>query len=148
MVKHFHNISLFRFFFFSLLIFSAMVLLSSCATRAKFGASTIVPAAEGEVKVKKDDNNNYKVEVSVVNLAEPNRLAQPQNVYVVWAENENAGAQNLGQLKTSTGFFTGKLKASLETVLPFKPRRVFITGENAATVQYPGSFVVLNTSSF
>jgi len=106
-----------------------------------------VPAAEGQVKVKKDDNNNYSVKVSVENLAEANRLPQPKSVYVVWADTPN-GVQNLGQLNVDKGFLSGKLKANLETVTPYKPSRVFVTAEDAATVSYPGSYVVLNTNSF
>src|SRR5690349_23061742 len=92
-----------------------VLLLSACATRAKFTSSTVVPGAEGQVKVKKDDNNNYKINIDVENLAEPSRLPQPRNVYVVWADTPN-GIQNLGQLKVDKGFISGKLKAALETV--------------------------------
>ncbi|MBB1286538.1 hypothetical protein HRH25_19305 [Flavisolibacter sp. BT320] len=120
----------------------------SCATREKFATSTVVPAAVGEVKVKKDDNQNYLIEVSVENLAEPNRLPQPKNVYVVWAQTGGGNPQNLGQLRSSSGLFSSKLKAELKAVTPFKPSRVFITAEDAATIQYPGSYVVLNTNTF
>lgn len=125
-----------------------LVALSSCARKVGFDNSPVVPAAEGKVKVKKDGNKNYAVDVKVSNLAEPGRLAQPKDVYVVWMETERNGIQNLGQLKTSSGLFSDNLKASLETVTPYKPIRIFITGENAANIQYPSSFVVLNTRSF
>jgi len=124
------------------------IAISSCARRASFNASTIVPAAEGKVKVKKDKNNNYAVDVDVRNLADPKRLAQPRNVYVVWMETERNGIQNLGQLNTSSGLFSSNLKASLGTVTPYKPTRVFITGENTANIQYPSSYVVLDSPSF
>lgn len=97
--------------------------------------------------MKKDDNKNYRLSIDVENLAEPNRLPQPKNVYVVWADTPN-GVQNLGQLKVDKGFLSGKLKGSLETVTPYKPSRIFITGEDAASVSYPGNYTVLNTSSF
>ena len=122
-------------------------LLSGCATRAKFVSSPVVPAAQGQVKVKKDNNNNYRLSIDVENLAEPKQLPQPRNVYVVWADTPN-GVQNLGQLKVDKGFLSGKLKASLETLTPYKPSRVFITAEDVATVSYPGSYTVLNTNSF
>ncbi|HET7897742.1 MAG TPA: hypothetical protein VFL47_08730, partial [Flavisolibacter sp.] len=118
-----------------------------CATRAKFQNSTVVPGATGEVKVNKDDNNNYKIAINVENLAEPERLPQPRNVYVAWADTPS-GVQNLGQLKVDKGFLSGKLKGSMETSIPYKPVRVFITGESASTVTYPGGYVVLNTTSF
>lgn len=138
---------MFRFFATFLTLFVTMVTLISCATRANFQPSSVVPAAEGNVKLKKDGNNNYRLSVEVENLAEPNRLPQPQNVYVVWAETPQ-GAQNLGQLKTSSGLFSSKLKASLETVTPFKPNRIFITAETSPTVTMPGYYTVLNTTTF
>lgn len=120
----------------------------SCARKISFATSTVVPAAEGTVKVKKDNNNNYAVEVDVRNLAEPARLPQPKNVYVVWLQTENNGTQNLGRLNTSSGLFSSTLKASLKTVTPYKPVRIFVTGESSADVTYPGNYVVLNTRSF
>jgi len=120
----------------------------ACSKKVHFATSTVVPAAEGTVKVKKDKNNNYGVDIEIRNLAEPKRLPQPQNVYVVWIETENNGVQNLGRLNTSSGLLSNTLKASLTTVTPYKPTRIFITAEDEATVQYPGNYVVLNTSSF
>ena len=139
--------SLFRSTLSGMFIITAIVI-SSCAHKVSFNASTVVPAAEGKVKVKKDNNNNYAVDVEVSNLAEPERLAEPKNVYVVWMETESNGMQNLGQLNTSSGLFSSNLKASLETVTPYKPIRIFITGEDAANIQYPSSYVVLDTTSF
>ena len=131
-----------------MLVFAVVFTMASCATREKFATSTVVPAATGEVKVKKDDNNNYRIEVSVENLAEPNRLPQPKNAYVVWAQTGGGNPQNLGQLRSSSGLFGSKLKAELKTVTVFKPSRVFITAEDAATIQYPSSYVILNTNTF
>lgn len=131
-----------------LVVLLAPLFIVSCARKVHFSTSTLVPAAEGDVKVKKDKNNNYALDIEVRNLAEPKRLQVPKNVYVVWAETKKRGVQNLGQLITSTGLFSSQLKASLKTVTPYKPTRVFITAEEAASIQYPGSFVVLNTNSF
>lgn len=130
------------------LLVIVIVLPASCSRKVGFATSTVVPAADGKVKVKKDNNNNYAVDVTVKHLAEPNRLPQPKDVYVVWIETERNGVQNLGQLATSSGFLSSTLKAELKAVTPYKPSRVFITGEDAATVNYPGSYVVLNTSDF
>jgi hypothetical protein len=133
----------------SLIVFTmALFTLLSCATTVNFATSTVLPAAEGKVKVKRDNNKNYAVSIEVENLAEPNRLPQPHNAYVVWAETESNGTQILGQLKPSSGLFSSKLKASLETVTPYKPRRIFVTAEHTPTVQTPNYYVVLNTRSF
>ncbi|HZH36077.1 MAG TPA: hypothetical protein VEX65_02315 [Flavisolibacter sp.] len=133
---------------FLLVALSAIFLLSSCATRVNFATSTVVPAAEGKVKVKKDKNNNYAISIDVENLAEPGRLPMPQNYYIAWAEMDNNTIQNLGQLRTGAGLLSSKLKASMQTVSPTKPRRIFITGESAVAATYPGTYVVLNTTSF
>lgn len=131
-----------------LFILLAAFFVSSCATREKFATSTVVPAAVGEVKVKKDDNNNYKVEISVENLAEPSRLPVAKSVYVVWAQTGGGSPQNLGQLRSSSGLFSSKLKAELKTVTAYKPSRIFITAEDIPTAQYPSTYVILNTNSF
>jgi hypothetical protein len=128
--------------------FVACVLLASCARKIQFTNSNVVPAAQGTVKLKRDNNNNYAVHIDVKNLAAPDRLQPPKSVYVVWFETAGRSAQNLGQLKTSSGLFSDALKASLNAVSPFKPTRIFITAEDRADIEYPGSFVVLNTTSF
>ena len=124
-----------------------VLVLSACATRAKFTESTVVPGAEGTVKVKKDNNGNYAIDIEISNIAPANKLAQPKDVYVVWAETGN-GLKNLGRLDVDKGFISGKLKASMETSIPYKPTRIFITGEESGSISYPSSFVVLNTNSF
>lgn len=124
------------------------VLLASCARKISFDTSTVVPAAQGTVKLKTDNNNNHSIKIDVRHLAEPGRLQPAKAVYVAWIETAGKGAQNIGQLKTSSGLISNTLKASLEAVSPFKPTRLFITAEDQANIEYPSSFVVLNTTSF
>lgn len=128
-----------------ILVFAAFIL-QSCASKYAFSTSSVVPAAEGDVKVKKDGNNNYKVQVDVKRLAEPERLTPAKQVYVVWMETESNGTKNIGQLKTSSGMFSSTLKSSLETVSSFKPVSFMITAEDEGNIQYPRGQVVLRTS--
>lgn len=124
-------------------------IMQSCGTsKYNFSTSSVVPAAEGSVKVKKDGNNNYKIELDVVRLAEANRLNPPRQMYIVWMATENNGRKNIGQLKTSSGFLSNTLKSSLNTVTAFKPTGFFITAEDDANIQYPGGQTVLETSNF
>jgi hypothetical protein len=129
----------------TLLVICSLLMFSACAKRLHFATSTVVPAAEGKVKYKKDDNNNYAIDVKIKNLTDPNRLTPPKNTYVLWMEPTQGNVQNLGQIVSSTGIFSSGLKASLEAVTPFKPRSFFITAEDNAAVTYPGPQVVLRT---
>ena len=131
------------------IILVAVFVLQSCATTAKYNFSTsrVVPAAEGTVKVKKDKNNNYNIELHVNRLAEPNRLSPAKELYIVWMETEENGKVNIGQLKTSSGMLSGSLKSSLKTVATFKPTGFFITAEDNANIQYPVGQTVLSTGS-
>jgi hypothetical protein len=127
------------------LLFISFLLLQSCATRHTFSTSSVVPAAEGSVKVKKDNNNNFKIDLDVRHLADPKRLSPSREMYVVWLETERDGAKNIGQLNTSSGLLSNTLKSSLNTVSSFKPTGFFITAEDNATTQYPSDFIILRT---
>jgi hypothetical protein len=132
----------------SFMLFSFFILLfESCARKISFMTSPVVPAAEGTVKLKKDNNNNYNVSLEVMRLAEPERLQPPKDNYVVWMNTEQNGTQNIGKLETSSGLLSKTLRSSLETVTPFKPSDFFITAEDDAAVQYPSGQVVLRTKS-
>jgi hypothetical protein len=134
--KYFRNLSMGMFLMFAI---------SSCSTKMNFATSTVVPAAEGGVKVEKDDNGNYALHLNVKRLAEPKRLQPAKSMYVVWMDTDKDGVKNLGQLKSVTGFFTDAQTASLNTVSPFKPKHVFITAEDDANATSPSSQVVLTT---
>lgn len=135
---------------FSLLaLIIAAALFQSCGTtKISFSTSPVVPAAEGSVKVKKDKNKNYAIELNVMRLAEPQRLTPPENVYVVWMETNGKGTKNIGQIGTSASFLSSTLKSSLKTTTTFSPTGFFITAEDKADRQYPGPMVVLRTNAF
>ena len=121
---------------------------TSCGKNIAFQNSSIVPAAEGKVSVKKDSNKNYSIAIKISNLAEVTRLQPSKNVYVVWMETEESLVKNIGQIKSDTGFMSSKLKASFETVTSFEPSKIFITAEDNADVQYPGMQLILTTNRF
>lgn len=125
-----------------LLIFSGM---TACSRKLSFRESAIVPAAQGNVKFKKDKNENYAIDLSVRHLSPPERLVESRDTYVVWAKTERNGLKNLGQLKSSRGLFRKELKSELETVTTFEPRGFFITAERAADIGYPEGQVILTT---
>lgn len=127
-------------------IFFAAFSLTSCAKKMTFGTSSVVPAAEGSVKIKSDKNNNTSIDLSVERLADPERLSPARKTYVVWMETASNGTNNIGSLNTSSGLLSGKMKSSLKTVTPYKPTGFFITAEDDANVQYANGQVVLRTN--
>jgi hypothetical protein len=131
------------------IISGIMVMGISCSTqRVAFENSTVVPTAEGAVKVKKDGNNNYSIDIHIKHLANLGKLVPSKTLYVVWAETKENGSKNLGRLNTSSGLFSSTLKSSLTTVSAVKPTMIFITAENDAAIEYPGSQVVMTTRNF
>jgi hypothetical protein len=120
-----------------IVLFAIMMLPSCGTTNFDFSKSTVVPAAEGSVKVKKDKNNNYNIDLHVKRLADPKRLSPEKKMYVVWLKTEDKGSINIGQLKSS----------SLKTVTTFKPTDFFITAEDNADIRYPEGQTVLNTGN-
>jgi ABC-type Fe3+-citrate transport system substrate-binding protein len=115
---------------------------TSCAHKTAFKTSSVIPAARGEVKVKKDNNNNYKIEMELSYLAEPERLQPPKKTYVVWLVGEDRNAPiNIGRIESNK-----KLKVKFETVSSIKPKRIFISAEDDYATQFPSYTIVLETN--
>lgn len=133
-----------------ILSFVTLVLLvsSSCANKIKFLTSPVVPAVRGNANVKMDGNKNHTIEISLSNLAEPDRLNPPKKMYMVWMETDQGITKNIGQIMTENGTFSKSLKSNFKTVTSFTPVKIFITAENDANVQTPNWEVILTTSRF
>jgi hypothetical protein len=125
-----------------------MICFASCAKKAMFQTSTVVPAARGYVKVSKDNNKNYVIKVELTDLAEVNRLQPPKKTYVVWLVTDEDVTRNIGQIKSSSSMLSSKLKASFETVSSNKPTKIFITAEDDGNAQSYGNQIVLTTNKF
>ena len=65
-------------FFSACILLLIAFMLPSCARKMSFQTSTVVPAAEGSVKVKKNRNKNYDINLSLIRLAAPSRLDPPK----------------------------------------------------------------------
>jgi hypothetical protein len=48
-----------------------IVAFGACAKKYYFTTSSVTPAAEGKVKLRKDNNGNYIIDVSITHLARP-----------------------------------------------------------------------------
>lgn len=117
-----------------------LFLVSCGASKMVFENSSVVPAATGDVKVKKDKNENYAIDLSVKNLAPPQKLTPSREMYLVWMEDGKNPVRKLGRMDPSSS-----LKASLTALSTTTPEKVFITAENNAEVTYPTGDVVLTT---
>ena len=132
----------------ALLIIGLLLLFASCVTKTSFLASSVAPAAQGFAKVGKGNDQNYIIQIHISDLAEVERLQNPNRSYVVWMETNKGINKNLGELKSSSSFLSKQLKASLKTASPYKPIKIFITTENRLYVQNPGKKVILSTEIF
>jgi hypothetical protein len=131
-----------------ILILTMTLAFTSCSKTIRFQNSTVVPGADATISLSKDDNKNNRIQMTVTNLADPARLSPPKKTYVVWMETKNDGIKNIGQLISETSYFSSARKATLNTSTPFQPVRFFVTAEDNADIQYPGSQLILTTSEF
>jgi ABC-type Fe3+-hydroxamate transport system substrate-binding protein len=117
--------------------------------KVEFMTSSVVPAAKGYVKVKHEkDNKNYSIKVEIAALADVDRLQTSSVSYVVWMETDQGSTENLGQLNSSSGFLSKRMKASLETISSYKPSIIFVTAEENTNAQYPQGDKILSTDRF
>ena len=130
-------------FFFGILTTMMIFSFVSCSTKALFLTSSVVPAAKGQVNVKKDKNNNYVIQMKISNLAGVERLEPVRQTYVVWMLTDQGLTKNIGRVNSSNN-----LKVSFKTVSSFKPTQIFITAEDNESAQYPSEQVVLSTAKF
>ncbi|MDP3461505.1 MAG: hypothetical protein Q8S18_01820 [Bacteroidales bacterium] len=122
--------------------------MSSCGKKIKFLSSSVVPAATGFVKISRDGNDNYLINVHITNLAESKQLQPGRKAYIVWLVADNTITKNIGQIQSSNSFLSKTLRANFKTVSSFMPTRVFLTAEDDVSVQFPTSEVVLTTPEF
>lgn len=121
----------------------AAIMISACSKKVTFPVSDVVPAAEAVVKVDKNDNENYEIELEVSNLASPDRLTPSRRHYVVWMVTKKHGTINIGNLNVNR-----KNNGKLSTSTAYEPIRIFITAEDDSKPVLPSTQVVLNSGDF
>ena len=117
----------------SVLIF----LMTSCATVVKFPVSTVEPAADITAKIKKNNQNNYVIEITANYLASVERLSPPKKMYVVWMATSENGINNIGQMKNDNA-----QKMKLQTLTSFEPKEIFITAEDEGNITTPSGIEI------
>lgn len=137
-----------NFLFNSFLMIVILLSINSCTKKTVFLTSDVVPAARGDVKISKDKNMNYMIQVHISELAEVSRLSPPKQSYVVWLVTEEGVTKNIGRINSKMSGMSKQLNASFETVSAFKPNKIFVTAEDDADTQYPNSQIILSTDSF
>jgi hypothetical protein len=122
-------------------VFLASTLLCTAAFAAKkypMTAASMVPGAKAEVEISKDKNGNTRLKITVQHLANLENLTPRASAYVVWLRERGGDAENQGQLKMDKN-----LKATFESVTPFKSFEVFVTAEQDARGKGPNGPEVL-----
>jgi len=111
------------------------------ARKYPMAAASVVPGARAEVEISKDKNGNTKLNMTVQHLANLENLTPRASAYVVWLRERGGNAENQGQLKMDKN-----LKATFETVTPFKNFEVFVTAEQDARGTGPEGQEVLKAT--
>jgi predicted type IV restriction endonuclease len=124
-----------------LLLGAIVMILTSCASTAKFPVSIVTPAAEITAKMKQDENKNYVIEVIARNMASADRLNPPKNIYIVWIVTENNGTKNIGQLDNKNA-----QKLYLKTSTAFFVKEIFITAEEQGNISFPSGVEISRTT--
>jgi hypothetical protein len=115
------------------LLIGTMALLSCGTTKHQLEGTHIVPAASGEVKVSKGDNDNTKLVVSVKHLAPAHKVFAGARNYVVWIIPEGTtNYQNIGAMEVNND-----LEAKLSTMVAYKSFKVIVTPELSHLSQQP-----------
>lgn len=126
--------------------FMAVMLMLPFSLQAKkipFVQSSVVPAAEGYVKIDTDRNNNNIIKIRIKNLAEIERLDPNMKTYVVWMVTDRETTINIGRITSSKS-----LNVSFDAVSSFQPIKIFITAEANESTKVPGEKIVLSTDNF
>jgi hypothetical protein len=121
------------------------LVLAACGGKSRtasfpFEASSVTPAAMGEVVTGTDANGNTRVSVDVQHLAPADRVAPGATVYVVWVTDVAAGAtaHNLGALRVDKD-----LRGKLEAATPLRTFDLTITAEPSPGGEAPSGLPVL-----
>jgi hypothetical protein len=122
-------------------------ILLSCILFWPFGGSKKIdmmagnntPGARGTLSVKVGANQNTALDLKVYALAPPSSLTPTENVYVVWVQPPGDNPKNEGQLRVDK-----KENGELQTEVPYKRFKVFVTAEQDPQTQTPTGTQVLS----
>ena len=84
------------------LVLALFCTIAEAAKKFPMTASSVVPAARGQVEIDKDKNANTRVNMKVEHLSNPQNLMPSAAVCVVWLQDRGGNPQNQGQLTPKT----------------------------------------------
>ncbi|MES2219698.1 MAG: hypothetical protein V4587_01880 [Acidobacteriota bacterium] len=122
---------------FAMIVFAALIWPFGSGKEFQMQANNSVPAANGTVNVKRD-NDNTKLDIKVNNLASPSSLSPSESVYIVWVKPTGDPAEKKGAIGLDNN-----LKGELNVVTTAKDFEVFVTGEPGVSVTEPSGPEVL-----
>jgi hypothetical protein len=123
------------------LAFALFCTIAYAAKKYPMTATSIVPGARGEVAISNDKNGNTKLKITVQHLANLENLTPRASAYIVWLQERGENPENQGQMKMDKN-----LKATFETVTPFKSFDVFVTAEQDSRLKGPSGPEVLRAT--
>ncbi len=125
-----------------LVVFAALAACATLPSTVELSNTGPAEAAQGQIEVSADRNENLQRDVVVQHLAPPQKIDRAAHFYVVRVEpGPNPGRQApvpLGQLEVKADL-TGALSATT----PFPTARVFITAERRIQASRPTGTEVL-----
>lgn len=132
-----------RKIFLGILTVMLMLPLACQAQKIPFAQSSVVPAAEGYVKLSTDRNKNNIINIRIKFLAKIEKLDPNMKTYVVWMVTDKESIINIGRINSSKS-----LDVSFTTISSFQPIKIFITAEVNESTKTPGDKIVLTTNNF
>ena len=123
------------------LTFALACAVAYAAKKYPMTAASSVPSARAEVEISKDSNGNTRLKMTVQHLANLENLTPRASAYIIWLQERGGNSENQGQLKMDKN-----LKATFETVTPFKSFDVFVTAEQDSRVKGPSGPEVLKAT--
>jgi hypothetical protein len=123
------------------LTFALLCTVAYAAKKYPMTASSIVPAARGEVAISTDKNGNTSLKMTVQHLSNLENLTPRASSYVVWLQERGGNSENQGQLKIDKN-----LKATFKTVTTLKSFDVFVTAEQDFRTKSPSGPEVLRAT--
>ncbi|MGD0910086.1 MAG: hypothetical protein ABSA96_21080 [Candidatus Acidiferrales bacterium] len=123
------------------LTFPLLCTVAYAAKKYPMTAASIVPGARAEIAISKDKNGNTRLKMTVQHLANLENLTPRATAYIVWLQERGGKSENQGQLKVDKN-----LKATFETITPFKSFDVLVTAEQDPRTNGPSGPEVLRAT--